>query len=266
MRRRLDYRQAVAVVTGASSGIGRAVALNLAERGTAVVGMARRFELLTEVIEGCQSHAPLSTALVVDVSDREAVEEAIAEVLERFGRLDILVNNAGMSMRVHASRLSVDQVERAMAVNFYGAVYATMAALPAMLERQRGDVVNVSSVAGKLPSPREAAYTASKHALTGWTHAMAADLVTSGVRFHVVHPGPIETDIWDKLGEPAAYRGRFYPPERVAAAVRACVDNGRLEAWVPGSMRVAALLASLVPGVFTKAAGWFDDRRVNHRP
>jgi NAD(P)-dependent dehydrogenase (short-subunit alcohol dehydrogenase family) len=216
--------------------------------------------MLHQVIDECRRHTPASSALVVDISDRLGVQQAISGILKQFGKIELLVNNAGMPMRVHGSRLSVEQVERAMTVNFYGAGYATLAALPAMLERRRGHVVNVSSAAGRLPSPREAAYTAAKHALTGWSHAMAADLATSGVSFHVVHPGPIETEIWDKLDEPAAYRGRFHPPERVAAAVRTCVDDGRLEVWVPKSTRVAALVASLAPGLFSKAAGWFDDR------
>lgn len=261
--RGFDYRAGVAVVTGVSSGIGRAVALDLASRGTTVVGWARRAELLEEVADECRRGAPGSVGRVVDVAERGAVEAAVAEVLERFGRIDVLVNNAGIPMRVHASRVSVEDVERAMAVNFFGPVYATLAVLPAMLERGAGHVVNVSSVAGRVASPREAAYTASKHALCGWTDVLAADLASSGVGFHVVNPGPIRTEIWDKLAEPAAYGGRFYPPERVADAVRACVEGRAYERWVPRFMRLVPVARALAPRFFTRAAGRFDADRAD---
>ena len=260
MRTRFPYQGGVAVVTGVSSGIGRAVALDLARRGATVVGLGRRTELVRAAIDDCRRAAPESQALTVDVGDRAAVEASVATVLDRFGRVDVIVNNAGVSMRVHGSRLTAEQVERAMTVNFFGAVYVTLAARPSMLEQGRGHVVNISSVAGRVASPREAAYTASKHALSGWTDAMASDLIGSGVRFHLVHPGPIDTDIWTTLAEPAAYHGRFYPPEDVAAAVRRCLEGGRHEAWVPGWMRMVPVFRALAPMAYVRASGRFDAR------
>jgi short-subunit dehydrogenase len=215
-----DYRGKVAIVTGASSGIGAAVARDLASRGTTVVAAARRREELDVVVEDCRRSAPASRAVVCDVGERDQVEALVRDTVAEHGAVDILVNNAGIPMRIHATRLTPEQVEQVMRINFLGAVWATLAALPSMLERKAGHIVNVSSVAGRIPSAREAGYTASKHALTGWSEVLAADLHGTGVHVHLVNPGPIRTEIWDKLQEPAAFKGRLLPVERIADAVR----------------------------------------------
>jgi NADP-dependent 3-hydroxy acid dehydrogenase YdfG len=255
-----DYQGRVAVVTGASSGIGRAIALDLARRGATVVAAARRKELLDDVAEQCRRTAPSSEAQVLDVSDRTAVETMIAAVIERLGKVDILVNNAGIPMRKHARRLTVEDIERVMNVNFMGMVYATFAVLPSMLARRSGDVVNISSVAGRVTSPREGGYTASKFAMAGLTEVLASDLLGSGVRFHLVNPGPIKTEIWEKVDEPPAYKGRFYPPEDVAAAVRDCLERDRFERWVPRRMAAAGLFHALFPKQFIKGTARYDRR------
>lgn len=251
-------RGRVAIVTGASSGIGRAVALDLAGRGATVVACARRADLLEEVAASCRGTAPDSEGAVLDVADRAAVEALVARVLNRHDRVDMLVNNAGISMRVHATRLTVEDVERVMAVNFMGAVYATLAVLPSMLERRDGRIVNVASVAGRIPSPRESAYTASKHALVGFTDALAADLDGTGVRLHLVIPGPIATQIWETTAEPTAYKGKLYPPEAVARAVRACLERGGHERWMPRRLRLLPLVRALAPKALIRGTARYD--------
>src|SRR5437588_3475599 len=114
-------------------------------------------------------------AVPADISSRHECERVIAEVEQRFGRVDVLVNNAGISIHRNAARTTSDDVERLMAVNFFAAVYLTNAALPGMLERREGAIVNVTSVAGYVPNPGEAAYGASKAALSLWSHGLAVD-------------------------------------------------------------------------------------------
>lgn len=253
-------RGRVAIVTGASSGIGRAVALDLAARGATVIACARRGPLLEEVAAACRRTAPESEAAVLDVADRGAVEALVNRILERHGRVDVLVNNAGISMRVHATRLTVEDVERVMAVNFMGAVTATLAVLPSMLRRRAGRIVNVASVAGRIPSPRESAYTASKHALVGFTDALAADLQGTGVGVHLVIPGPIATGIWETTAEPPAYRGKLYPPRDVARAVRACLERGSYERWVPRRLRLLPFVRALAPRTLISGTARYDRR------
>ncbi|MGZ4206105.1 MAG: SDR family NAD(P)-dependent oxidoreductase [Actinomycetota bacterium] len=255
-----DYSGRVAIVTGASSGIGRAIALDLASRGTIVVAAARRGELLNEVAEECRRRAPASEAAVADVGDRDAVEKLVAGVLERHGKVDLLVNNAGIPMRVHASRLTSNQIERVMRINFLGAAYATMAVLPSMLARKDGHIVNVSSVAGRVGSPRESAYSASKFAMTGFSEVLAADLWGTGVSVHVVYPGPIRTVIWEKVEEPAAYRGKLYPPEIIARAVRSCIEHGHFERWAPRRLGFVSFARALAPTQFVRGLARYDRR------
>jgi short-subunit dehydrogenase len=254
------YRGAVAIVTGASSGIGAAVARDLASRGTTVIAAARRKAMLEAFVDDCRRGAPASEAVVCDVGEREQIEGLCRDVLARHGMVDVLVNNAGIPMRVHATRLTAEQVELAMRVDFMGAVWATLALLPSMLERRSGHIVNISSVAGRLPSAREAAYTAAKHALNGWTDVLAVDLYGTGVHVHAVNPGPIRTEIWDKIEEPAAFTGKLYPPERVARAVRACLERGVHERFFPRTMAVLPYFKMAMPRVFLKTFAAFDRR------
>jgi NAD(P)-dependent dehydrogenase (short-subunit alcohol dehydrogenase family) len=255
-----DYNGRVAIVTGASSGIGRAVALDLAGRGATVVVAARRADMLEDVAATCRKVSPNSEAVVTDVGERSAVEKLVAGTLERHGKIDLLINNAGIPLRIHAIRLTPDDVERAMRINYLGAAWATLAALPGMLERKDGHIVNVSSVAGRVGSPRESAYTAAKFAMTGFSEVLAADLAGTGVHVHVVYPGPIETEIWDKVEEPAAFHGKFFPPQIVADAVRSCIERGHFERWAPRRLGFVPLVRALAPGQFIKGLARYDRR------
>jgi short-subunit dehydrogenase len=255
-----DYRGSVTVVTGASSGIGAAVARDLASRGSTVIAAARRRDLLETVVADCRRGAPASEAVVCDIGERDRAEALVRDALSRHGRIDVLVNNAGIPMRVHATRLTADQVEQVMRINFLGAVWATLAVLPSMVERGSGRIVNISSAAGRIPSPREAAYTASKHALAGWSEVLAADLHGTGVAVHLINPGPIRTEIWDKVQEPAAFHGKLHPPERIAAAVRDCLEHGKFERSFPRWLGGLQLFKLLAPRAFIRSIARFDRR------
>jgi short-subunit dehydrogenase len=137
-----------------------------------------------------------------------------------------------MSMHKSATRTGVDEIERVMAVNFFGAVYLTTAALPGMLERCHGTIVNVTSVAGYVPNAGEAAYGASKAALSRWSHGLAVDLVGTGVHVGVLSPGPINTPIWSR-DEELSYTGKLYPPEVVARGVAKMIERQLTHLTVP---------------------------------
>ena len=144
-----------------------------------------------------------------------------------------MINNAGISLHRHALRTTPADVERVMRVNFLSAVQITMAALPSMVERGQGSVVNITSVAGVIPNPRESAYGASKAALHLWSHGLAVDLHGTGVHVGVLSPGPIDTEIWDKDETPSNYHGRKYPPEIVADGVARMIDKEIVQLTVP---------------------------------
>jgi short-subunit dehydrogenase len=219
---------AVAVVTGASSGIGAATALELSRRGATVVVTARRVDELERTAEACRAFAPSSLAVAADLAMPGEGERVVSRAVAALGRVDIVVNNAGISLHRSGLETTAAEVEQLMQVNFLSAVRTTMAALPGMVERGRGSVVNVTSVAGYLPNPRESAYGASKAALSRWSHGLAIDLHGAGVHVGVLSPGPIDTPIWD-----TDYRGRKYPPELVARAIATMIDKGIAHMTVP---------------------------------
>jgi len=185
------------LVTGASSGIGAALARRLAADGATVGIVARRADRLAEVLADCQAKSPASRMWVADLADLEEADKVAIGAWDAFGHLDCLVNNAGVPMRRHTTKLDADTLDWVMRVNFTAPARMTMALLPRMLDRGSGMIVNVSSVAGRLGNANEAAYSASKFALCGWSEAIAVDLWDTGIKVRLVNPGPIDTEIWD---------------------------------------------------------------------
>jgi short-subunit dehydrogenase len=222
------------LVTGASSGIGAALAPMLAAKGATVGIVARRTNRLEAVLEECRAHAPESRMWVVDLGDLDAAERLATEAWAAFGGLDCLVNNAAIPKRTPLPRLTKEEVDTVMRVNFTSPVRMTLALLPSWLERGKGCVVNVSSMGGRLGIAHEAAYCASKFALCGWSEVMAIDLHGTGVEVKLALPGPIETEIWDLPdNEPALYDGPFVPAAECAASIAAAIESEGFEHYVP---------------------------------
>ena len=236
------------LVTGASSGIGAALAPMLARSGATVGIAARRTERLSAVLDACRvagagdgcGEGAGHRMWTVDLSDPDAAARLAVEAWEAFGHLDAVVNNAARPMRRPVQRLTVGDVEAVMRTNFLSPVALSLAVLPRMLERDRGVIVNVGSLAGRLGSPREAAYAASKFALHGWSEVMAVDLWSTGVGVRLIVPGAIATEIWDQPGnDPSPYDGPFEPAETVAAAVCESLVSDGFERYVPDLKAIA---------------------------
>jgi short-subunit dehydrogenase len=247
-----DYRDKVVLITGASSGIGRVAARMFAERGTNVVAVARRETLLAELMEQCRKYAPGSFYLAGDLSDRSFAEGIVSATVERLGRLDILINNAAISKHKHIYHTRAEEAETVLRVNFLSCVWTTFAAIPVMLQQGHGAIVNVSSFAAKLTPPRESLYAASKAAMSAFTEGLWHDLAGSNIHVALVHPGPIDTEIWLKEDEPPSYSGKKYPPEIVVEAIFECIEKRRYEVTVPrrNPMLVTARFLRLaMPGV-----------------
>ncbi len=222
------------LVTGASSGIGAELAPQLAEAGATVGIVARRADRLEAVLERCRAHAPGSRMWTADLGDLELAERVALEAWDAFGHLDCLVNNAAIPKRMPLTRLTPADVAHVMDVDFHSPVRMGMAVLPRMLERGSGEIVNVSSLGGRLGIAHEAAYCAAKFALCGWSEVMAIDLQGTGVHVKLVLPGPIETEIWDQPDnvEPL-YDGPFVPAADCAADIVRAIEGDGFEYYAP---------------------------------
>jgi short-subunit dehydrogenase len=223
-----------ALVTGASSGIGATLARDLARRGATVGICARREKRLREVLADCLEVSPGSRMWVVDLSELGQVDGLGRRAEEELGGVDILVNNAGMPKRRHVSALTPEVVDQVMALNYLSPVRLTLSLLPGMMARNEGHIVNISSVAARLSPPGEAAYAASKAALTAWSESMAVDLWDTGVRMHVVNPGIIDTELFGLPdNDPLIADIEALPPQVVADAIAEQLDSDIFEIYVP---------------------------------
>lgn len=237
----VELTGSIALVTGASSGIGAATALRLAERGVTVGLVGRRPDKLGAVLARCQAHTPASRSWIADLGDLDRAESIVHEAWSAFGSLDILINNAAMPKRRHVCDLTSAEIDEVMRVNFLSPVRMSLAVLPKFLDRGSGTIVNVSSTGGRLGIPQEAAYCASKFALCGWSESMALDLWGTNVRVRLVIPGAFATDIWNRPGnEPSPYNGPLEDPAVAADAIVAAIEGDHFETYVPADMKGVA--------------------------
>jgi len=246
---------ATVLVTGASSGIGASLAVALAERGATVGLVARREGRLREVLDRCRRHAPASQQWVADLGDLARAEAVALEAWDAFGGLDVVVNNAAVPRRRHVAELRADELDDVMRVNFTSPARVTMALLPRMLERDRGCIVNVASLGGRLGIAREAAYCASKFALCGWTESLALDLWDTGVEVRLIVPGPVDTEIWDQPDNDAPlYSGPYESPDVVAAGIVDAIEGDAFEAYLPDLKAIATFKTDAIDDFLAGAA------------
>lgn len=223
----MDFQQQVVLVTGASRGIGRAVALHLAAGG-AVVAVASRKLAGTEAVAGeIRGRGGRALALAVDVRDSELVTAMVSTVLEAFGRIDILVNNAGIFEPVPFEEMTEEQWDRMLDVHLRGTFLCSRAVVPHMLDRGSGCIINVASTSGLTGGTSGAHYAAAKGGIIAFTRALGKELAGRGVRVNAVAPSKIDTDMLQKPDDPGARRellekiplGRVGAPEEIAEVV-----------------------------------------------
>jgi NAD(P)-dependent dehydrogenase (short-subunit alcohol dehydrogenase family) len=264
-------RDRVAVVTGAASGIGRALACDLARRGARLaisdideLGLAETSRQVS--ILGARSHVQ-----VLDVSDRAAVLSYADAVMAEFGRVNLVINNAGIAFTGSIAELSFDQLERVMAVDYWGVVNGTKAFLPHLIASGDGHVVNISSVFGLFAVPGQGAYNAAKFAVRGFTEALNQELRLAGhpVRVTCVHPGGVKTAIARNAGavarqDPAALAAVFdarlarTTAESAARQILRAVRRDRPRALIGADAKlldlVVRLLGARYQGLFARVA------------
>lgn len=211
----------VVLITGCSTGIGRDLAQLLTQSGYTVVATARRVETLHDL--------QAALKLPLDVTQPESIDQAVACVLQRFGRIDVLVNNAGYAVRGAVEDISDEQVQQLFDTNVFGALRMIRAVVPHMRQRGSGRIINISSISGKLPTPANGLYSATKFALEALSDALRLELAPFGIQVVLIEPGSINTQFADKaearaqaiLSNPASpYQPLYQQDRQVAATMR----------------------------------------------
>lgn len=241
---------AAVAVTGATGGIGGAVCAALAQRGARLVAVGRDEAELQRLAERYDAEP-----VAADVRDPGHAAAVVQAALRRFGRLDGVVLNAGVGWAGDFAAMPAERIDELVDVNLRAPLLLARAALP-QLTAARGGLVVISSIAGAVPVPREAAYATTKHALEAFADALLTELRPSGVSVSVVRPGVVATGFFERRG--AAYDRRFprpIPPERIAAAVVSCLQTGRPRATVPAWLAGPAALRRFAPGIYNRLAG-----------
>jgi short-subunit dehydrogenase len=244
----VELEGAVAVVTGASSGFGELTAKRLAKRGATVVLAARRVERLEAVADQIGSRGGRSLVVGCDVTSLADLQELRDRVDEAFGRCDVLVNNAGVAGGGSLESLSPSTIERVVRVNVLGVMLCTRVFLPMMLERSRGHIVNVASLAGRFATPGASVYGATKHAVVAFSEALYYELRPRGIRVTSVNPGFARTEGFPQTHVPRLLVMRA---DRVARAIVRAIENDRApEVNVPRGLGPLEAFRVLTPPLY----------------
>ncbi|MGG3737961.1 SDR family NAD(P)-dependent oxidoreductase [Aeribacillus pallidus] len=241
------------VITGASSGIGKEMALLAAGCGAHVILLARREEKLREIANQIEQEQGSVTVMALDVTDSRQVEEVFTKLLTMFPKIDVLINNAGFGLFQEIVDMKMEDVHRMFDVNVLGLIACTRQVIPHMKANQCGHIINIASQAGKIATPKSSVYAATKHAVLGFTNSLRLELQAFGVFVTAVNPGPIDTDFFAIADESGTYvknvKRWMLRPEQVAEAVIACLGTNRREINMPRWMNVGSKLYQLFPSL-----------------
>src|SRR5713101_889611 len=248
----MRLKNAVVAITGASSGIGEATALEFARKGARLALGARRLDRLNAVAEKCrQKGAPDVSTRRLDVGRNADARAFVAAALRDHERIDVLVNNAGVGWMGRMQEMPADKIDELIATNVKGVMATTQAALPSMVERRRGVIINVASVLGFRAAPYSAVYSATKHAVVGFSHALRGELSGTGVKVCVYYPATTETEFFAETEAPI---GPQYPAWWVANAIVRTARFPRRDVMVM-PYRLAHLAEPFFGGLLDHALG-----------
>lgn len=258
----------VAVITGAGSGIGRSLAVQLAQRGCILALADINRDGLQQTLQQVEAIGAVASTHAVDVSDCAAVEAFAAQVDRQHGAVHVLVNNAGVSVIDTVANLSYDDFNWIMDINFWGVVYGTKAFLPYLHQVNEAHIANVSSLLGLGSRPLAAAYSASKFAVRGFTEALKMELAASNIGVTCVHPGGIKTSITEnsRIGADALAvskeefasdfdKAAISSPEQAAAKIIRGIETNRRRVLIGSDAKIFDWVVRLFPGSYEKALG-----------
>ena len=249
----MEFKDCVVLITGASSGIGQRLAIDLAGRGAIVIGCGRSRERLEETLRGVRRASLDSTVMVCDVGNRAQVQDMVSKILTQFGKIDVLVNNAGVGMRKPFVETSLDIIDEITRTNYLGMIYCTHAVLPSMIARGGGHIVNISSGAGKIGALNMAAYCGSKFAMNGFSESLYHELEPLGIHVSVICPGPVKTQFNRAFADqpPKSPPALAISPEAVSQKVIKAIERRKFEVVTPRWLALICVIKRFMPNLFS---------------
>lgn len=250
----------IIVITGASSGIGLTLALDVAKQGGIPVLLARTTRKLEaaseEILKTTGIEAPFFT---LDVGDNEAVIKTFTQIVEKYDRVDVLINNAGYAIFDAFIDAKVEDVKGMFDVNVFGLIACTKAVLPTMIKQNKGHIINIASQAGKLATPKSSIYSATKHAVLAITNSLRMELMDTNIFVSAVNPGPIKTPFFDRADTSGNYKKNvekfMLESSFVSAKIIQLMERPKREMNLPGWMGIGTTFYQLFPSIVEKIAG-----------
>lgn len=254
----MNLKGKIVWITGASSGIGEALAIEYAKLGADLILSSRNQQRLEEVATECQKSGIQTAIATIDLEDFNSIKNCAATVLQKFPKIDILVNNGGISQRSLAVETSIDIDRKIMETNFFGAVTLTKEVLPALMAGGGGKIIVISSVVGKFGFPLRTAYSASKHALQGYFEALRAELYNHNVKVTIVSPGRILTNVslnaitkdGKKYGIMDEGQAKGMTADICARKIISAVNKNKKELWLGGKEVIMVYIRKYLPFLF----------------
>ncbi|ANF98149.1 SDR family NAD(P)-dependent oxidoreductase [Paenibacillus bovis] len=258
----MNLENKVILITGASSGLGAGVAPLLLEQGAIPILTARSEDKLVQLSRGLNGPHEI---IRMDVQSAEEIEQAVRQVMDKYGRIDILLNNAGYGQFKSIQEMELEEYSEMMDVNYMGIVRCTRAVLPYMLAAGSGQIVNVASLAGKFATAKSTAYTATKHAVLGFTNSLRQELRGTGITVSSINPGPISTAFFERADPSGEYvrnvSGFMLPPGRVCREIVRVMRKKKEESDLPGIAAFGLRLYTLCPRLVDRLTYRFFDRK-----
>lgn len=239
----MNIQKKVIWITGASSGIGEALAYEFNKKGAHLILSSRRIEELERVKEACENSDETVRVLPLDLAETDTMEQKASEAKKLFGSLDMLINNGGISQRAYAVDAKLETIRKIMEVNFFGTVALTKAVLPGFIEQKSGHIVVISSVMGKIGTKYRSTYAASKHALHGWFDCLRHEVYEHNIDVSLVCPGFVKTDVTvnaltadgEKYDKMESAQKSAMPPEEFAKKLLPKLAKKKEEIYIGGS-------------------------------
>lgn len=243
----------VVIVTGASAGIGKSIALELGKEKATVVIAARRADRLQDIAKQLESNGGVAFPVTTDVSVESQVEKLVQSTLDRFGKIDVLINNAGAGLLATVQETTPEQMEKLWQTNVMSTYYGIRHILAVFRKQGCGQVITISSMTGRRGAALKSAYSATKFAQIGLMESLRMELMGSGIHCTIVYPGATETEFLSAMENPGNRETRYYgsmkQPEEVARAIIKAIYNPRIEVITQKFGRMQMILNAVSPGL-----------------